>query len=57
VGVAVVLDTNVFINVKNREEPYYPFSKRVLDWIDEGAMNGIVSRSCCRNVLRILWVK
>jgi len=27
-GIAVAIDTNVFINVKNKEEPYYPFSKR-----------------------------
>jgi len=42
-GIAVVLDTNVFINVKNKEEPYYPSSKKILDWIDEGRMKGIVS--------------
>ena len=42
-GIAVAIDTNVFINVKNKEEPYYPFSKRILDWIDDGRMEGIVS--------------
>ncbi len=42
-AIDVVLDTNVFINVKNREEPQYPFSRRILDWVDEGALRGIVS--------------
>ncbi len=42
-GIAVAIDTNVFINVKNKEEPCYPFSKRILDWIDDGRMEGIVS--------------
>ncbi len=42
-AVDVVLDTNIFINVKNREEPHYPYSRKILDWIDEGAVKGIVS--------------
>lgn|SRR5487761_254152 len=31
-----VIDTNVFLNVKNREEPYYDHSKSVLDSVDDG---------------------
>ncbi len=42
-AVVVALDTNIFISVKNREEPHHPYSKRVLDWIDDGALRGIVS--------------
>ncbi len=42
-AIDVVVDTNVFINVKNREEPDYPFSKKILDWIDEGTLRGILS--------------
>src|SRR5919109_4905945 len=42
-GIAVVLDTNVLINVKNKEEPHYRFSEKILDWIDEGHITGILS--------------
>ena len=38
----VAIDTNVFIDVKNKE-PSYSFSKQVLDWIDEGRVKGVVS--------------
>ncbi len=38
-----VIDTNIFINVKNREEPHYAPSKAVLDKVDEGALKGVVS--------------
>jgi len=41
-GLNVAIDTNVFIDVKNKE-PSYSFSKKVLDWIDEGRVKGIVS--------------
>jgi predicted nucleic acid-binding protein len=39
----VVVDTNIFISVKNKEEPYYSSSKAVLDKVDEGVLRGIVS--------------
>ena len=42
-AVTVVLDTNVFLNVKNREEPYYESSKRVLDAADDGRVHAVVS--------------
>ena len=41
-GLNVIIDTNVFIVVKNKE-PAYEFSKKVLDWIDEGQLRGVVS--------------
>ena len=39
----VVLDTNIFINVKNREKPYYEHSRRILEAIDEGKVRALVS--------------
>jgi len=41
--VTVVLDTNIFLNVKNREGPYLEPSRRVLDAVDEGKLQAIVS--------------
>jgi predicted nucleic acid-binding protein len=38
----VSLDTNIFIDVKNKE-PDYEFSKRVLDWIDSGELKCVIS--------------
>jgi len=37
------IDTNVFLNVKNREEPYYDYSKSILDSVDEGRNKAFVS--------------
>lgn len=39
----VVLDTNIFLNVKNKEEPYYRSSVKVLDAIESRRIRGIVS--------------
>ena len=36
------IDTNIFVAVINKEEDYLQ-SKRVLDWIDNGRIKGIVS--------------
>jgi predicted nucleic acid-binding protein len=41
--VTAVLDTNVFLNVPNRENPYYISSKQVLDAADDGRIHAIVS--------------
>lgn len=41
--ITVVLDTNIFLNVKNREEPYCEYSKRVLDAVDDGKIQAIIS--------------
>ena len=37
------IDTNVFLNVKNREEPYYEYSKSILDSVDDGRNKAFVS--------------
>jgi len=42
-GITVVLDTNIFLNVKNREERYYESSKWVLDAADDGRIHAVVS--------------
>jgi predicted nucleic acid-binding protein len=36
------IDTNVFLNVKNKEDPYYQYSKRILQLIDDGELQGVV---------------
>jgi len=41
--ITVVLDTNIFLNVKNREERYYESSKWVLDAADDGRIHAVVS--------------
>jgi len=38
-----VIDTNVFLNVKNKEKPYYDYSKNILDSIDDGINKAFVS--------------
>ena len=37
------IDTNIFLNVKNKEDPYYQYSKRILQLIDDGEVHGVVS--------------
>jgi predicted nucleic acid-binding protein len=37
------VDTNIFLNVKNKEEPYYRYSKKILELIDDGEAEGVVS--------------
>jgi predicted nucleic acid-binding protein len=39
----VILDTNVFLNVINREEPMFVSSSGLLDLIDEGRVRAVVS--------------
>lgn len=41
-AVRVSIDTNIFVSVKNREEPYYGPSRAVLDMADEGTLEGVV---------------
>jgi predicted nucleic acid-binding protein len=38
-----VIDTNVFLNVKNKEQPYFNYSKSVLDSIDDGRNKAFLS--------------
>ncbi|MFQ6135228.1 MAG: type II toxin-antitoxin system VapC family toxin [Nitrososphaerales archaeon] len=42
-GVTVVLDTNIFLNIKNKEEPYHQFSKQILDAVDDGRIQAVIS--------------
>jgi|SRR3990172_2593459 len=42
-GITAVLDTNIFLNVKNREEPYFESSRRILDAVDDGKLQAVVS--------------
>jgi len=37
------IDTNVFLNVKNKEEPFYDYSKNILDSVDDGRNKAFVS--------------
>ena len=37
------VDTNIFLNVKNKEEPYYRYSKKILGLVDDGEAEGVVS--------------
>jgi len=42
-AITAVLDTNIFLIVKNKEEPHYEFSKQVLDAVDNGRIQAVVS--------------
>ena len=39
----ILLDTNIFLNVKNKEQQFYGFSKKLLDAVDNGKVQAIVS--------------
>lgn len=39
----ISLDTNIFLNVKNKEEPFFEDSTRALDLIDENKVNCVLS--------------
>ncbi len=39
----IVVDANIFLNVKNKEEPFFSYSERVLDSVDEGRNRVILS--------------
>ena len=41
-GIRICIDTNVFLNVINREEPFYSDSRTILSVIDAGKIVGIV---------------
>lgn len=42
-AVKVAIDTNIFLNVKNREEPFFGYSKRILDAVDNGKLKCVLS--------------
>ncbi len=37
------LDTNIFLKVKNKEEPFYQYSEAILNAIDEGELKAVIS--------------
>ncbi len=39
----IVVDANVFLNVKNKEEPFYSYSEQLLNSIDEGRNRAVLS--------------
>ena len=39
----ILLDTNILLNVKNKEQHFYQFSKKLLDAVDDGKVRAIVS--------------
>jgi predicted nucleic acid-binding protein len=41
-GLSAALDTNIFIEVKNKEASH-EFSRRILDWIDSGELRCVLS--------------
>jgi len=43
VGLKVSIDTNIFLSVKSKEDPYYKHSKKILQLIDQGELEGVVS--------------
>lgn len=42
-AVKAVLDTNIFLNVINQEEPFFADSRSLLDLVDDGRFIGVVS--------------
>ncbi|KKM94739.1 hypothetical protein LCGC14_1195320 [marine sediment metagenome] len=39
----ITIDTNIFINVKEAEEPFFEYSSKILDAIDDGKLTGVIS--------------
>lgn len=39
----ITIDTNIFINVKEEEEPFFKYSSRILDAIEDGQLKGVIS--------------
>jgi len=39
----ILLDTNIFLNVKNKEQQFYEFSKKLLDFVDDGKIRAVLS--------------
>lgn len=42
-GMKVGLDTNIFLNVKNKEKAFYKYSKAILKAVEKGKITSIVS--------------
>ncbi len=41
-GTKICIDTNVFLNVINREDPFYSYPRKILSAIDDGKIEGAV---------------
>ena len=39
----ITIDTNIFINVKEEEEPFFKYSSKILDAIEDGQLKGVIS--------------
>ncbi|KKM22227.1 hypothetical protein LCGC14_1627470 [marine sediment metagenome] len=39
----ITIDTNIFINVKEAEEPFFEYSSKILDAIEDGQLTGVIS--------------
>jgi len=39
----IAIDTNIFINVKEEEEPFFVYSSKILDAIEYGQLKGVIS--------------
>ncbi|MHB1439418.1 MAG: type II toxin-antitoxin system VapC family toxin [Cuniculiplasma sp.] len=50
-GIRVCVDTNVFLNVLNKETPYYKDSREVLLAIESGILEGIIPTLVISEVL------
>jgi predicted nucleic acid-binding protein len=39
----ITIDTNIFINVKEEEDPFFEYSSKILDAIEQGQLKGVIS--------------
>jgi predicted nucleic acid-binding protein len=39
----ITLDTNIFINVKEEEKPYFEYSSKILNAVEDGYLKGVIS--------------
>ena len=39
----ITIDTNIFINVKEEEDPFFEYSSKILDAIEDGQLKGVIS--------------
>jgi len=39
----ITIDTNIFINVKEEEVPFFEYSSKILDAIEDGQLKGVIS--------------
>ena len=41
-GIKICIDTNVFLNVINKEDPFHSYSRKILSAVDDGKIEGAV---------------